>query len=118
MATGEMCKKTQDQAALIVWDFDRMQMMFRVKIHMHHVQSLAFNCDDTYMISIGGHHDQSRLVLWNLKEGKSEAAQPLSDIGNSETTDVKFYHKEPTKFITGHNNGLKFQMLDKSTLRF
>ena len=46
--------------------------------------------------------------MWNLAEGKSEAAMPISDSVNHEITDVKFYNKEPFKFITGHNNGIRF----------
>lgn len=118
MATGEMARGVGQPAALIVWDFNRGQMQFRVKLHTQHVQSLSFNCEDTHLISVGGAEDRSRLVMWNLQEGKSEAAQPASEQLNAETTDIKFYNREANKFITGHNNGIKFQMVDRATGKF
>jgi WD40 repeat protein len=66
MATGEMARGVGQPAALIVWDFNRGQMQFRVKLHTQHVQSLSFNCEDTHLISVGGAEDRSRLVMWNL----------------------------------------------------
>jgi WD40 repeat protein len=99
---------SNSNAALIVWDFNLKTMLFRVKYHKQQVQNLSFNCDDTFLISVGGPEDRNQLVCWNLIEGRSEAAQPAVETLNQETTDVKFYSKDPTKFITGHNNGVKF----------
>ena len=70
------------------------------------------------MISVGGAEDRSQLVLWNLKEGRSECAQPVSEPGNFEITDVKFYNRDPCKFVTGTNTGLKLQMLDVQAGKF
>jgi len=64
------------------------------------------------LISVVVAEDSSQLVLWNLKEGRSECAQPISEYSNFEYTDVKFYNRDPSKFVTGTNTGVKLQMLD------
>lgn len=59
IASGDYCRDPNDLAALIVWDFHTKVKLFRVRIHKQHVHSLSFNCDDTYLISVGGAADHS-----------------------------------------------------------
>ena len=107
IASGETCAQNE-QAAMIVWDFNERKMRFRVKYHTAQVQNLSFNSDESFLISVGGPVDRNQLVCWNLQKGQSQAVQPASDVNNQETTTVRFYNHEADKFITGHNNGVKF----------
>jgi hypothetical protein len=34
------------QAAVIVWDFEKRDMLFRVKYHREAIQALTFSCND------------------------------------------------------------------------
>lgn len=117
IASGETCHQNS-QAAVIVWDFKERKMRFRVRHHTTQVQNLAFNCDESFLISVGGPDDRNKLICWNLHEGRSEAAQPASELNNQETTTVQFYNHQSDKFITGHNNGVKFQRIDTKSGKF
>jgi WD40 repeat protein len=104
VATGETLSGL---AACIVWNLKSKRMLFRVKVHKQHVQSLSFNCNESLLVSVGGAEDRSQLVCWNLTEGRSQSTQP-NELPNYEVTDIKFYNRDPNKFITGHNNGVRF----------
>jgi len=36
----------------------------------------------------------------------------VTEESNQDCTDVKFYNRDSTKFITGHNGAVKFWMID------
>jgi len=59
------------------------------------------------LASVGGRVDGSQLVIWNMSEGKSEVFQSASDQQDQECTDVAFFNRNPTKFVTSHNNAIK-----------
>ncbi len=117
VATGE-CFSSNQVAALIVWDFKAGDMLFRVRYHKQMIQNLSFSCNDKYLLSLGGQADSNQIVCWNMKEGKSEACQYATDQNNQECTDIKFYNRDPTRFVTVHNNSIKFWRLDPKTSRF
>jgi hypothetical protein len=39
---------------------------------MEAIQGLAFNCDELYMVSLGGMKDGNKVACWNMLEGASE----------------------------------------------
>lgn len=53
-----------------------------------------------------------------MSEGKSEAVQYATDQNNQECTDIKFFNRDPQKFVTVHNNAIKFWKIDTKTSRF
>ena len=67
------------QAALIVWDFEQRDMLFRVRYHRETIQTLTFSCDELYLISLGGIKDGNQMVCWNMQEGRSECTQSATD---------------------------------------
>ena len=52
-----------------------------------------------------------------MNEGRSEAFQPASDEIDQECTDVQFYHKDPSKFVTVHHNCVKIWQFDSSACK-
>ena len=78
--------------AVIVWDFEQRDMLYRVRYHTEMVQALSFSYDDTYLVSLGGVSDGSQLVIWNMNEGRSDANSPSSNQLRQECQDVKFYN--------------------------
>jgi WD40 repeat protein len=64
--------RTAEQAALIVWDFNSLEILYRVKYHKQCVRALSFSCNEGLLASIGGKQDGNQLVVWNMDEGKSE----------------------------------------------
>ena len=80
LASGEAHDfSSEEAAALIVWDFNSLQILFRVRYHKQMIQSLSFSCDEAYLVTVGGARDGNQLVIWNMREGKSEAFMPSSD---------------------------------------
>lgn len=80
MASGEVHdQRSDDAAALIVWDFASLEIMYRVRYHKQMVQAMSFNCDERLLVSVGGVRDGCQLVVWNMSEGKSEVFMPASD---------------------------------------
>jgi len=74
MASGETQDiRSEENAALIVWDFNTLEILYRVKYHKQSIQALSFSCDEKLLLSVGGAADGSNLVVWNMSEGKSEA---------------------------------------------
>ena len=58
VATGESFDpSSEESAALIVWDFNTLEILYRVRYHKQAVYSLSFNCDDGLLGSIGGVKD-------------------------------------------------------------
>jgi WD40 repeat protein len=73
IASGEAFERgSEERAALIVWDFDHLSILYRVRFHKQSILTLSFSCDEKFLLSIGGFEDNNTLVLWNMKEGKSE----------------------------------------------
>ena len=87
LATGEQ-QYPDVQAALIVWDFDTFEMVFRVRYHRDCVHTLSFNCDSRYLISMGSIHDNNQVVCWNMAEGRSESVSPATDQLNQECSSL------------------------------
>lgn len=113
VASGESFEQGyEESAALIVWDFNQMEILYRVKYHKNSVMSLSFNCDDGLLASVGGTGDGNQLVLWNMEQGKSEVFQAASDKPDQGCTDICFFRKNPLKFVTAHSNTIKIWEYD------
>ena len=53
------------QADIIIWDFDTLQIVQRLKLHKVLIQSLSFSNDEKYLASLGG-QDDNQLVIWEV----------------------------------------------------
>lgn len=56
IATGEQMAAGL-QSAIIVWDFENRDMLYRVRYHLEAIQGLSFSCDERYLVSLGGIQD-------------------------------------------------------------
>ncbi|ORX44654.1 WD40 repeat-like protein [Piromyces finnis] len=65
------------QADIIVWDFETRQQYRKFSIHKGKVQSLAFSCNDRYLITLGG-QDDNTIVVWDIEKGKAICGVPAS----------------------------------------
>lgn len=114
LASGEE-KSSGQQAIMIVWDFLTKEMVYRVRFHKVSIRTLSFSSDSSYLLSLGGIADGNQIVCWNMNEGRSECVMPSTDQPNQECTDVKFYNRDPRRFISCHNNAIKFWFFDDVT---
>ena len=69
----------QTVSAVIVWDFEARDMLYRVRYHNENIQALSFSCDEAFLVSLGGLKDGNTVVVWNMAEGRSEANAPASN---------------------------------------
>ena len=88
-------------------------MLYRVRYHNEAIQALSFSCDESCLVSLGGIRDGNQLVIWNMTEGRSEANSPATTQLQQECQDVKFFNTVGNRFITGHNNAIKFWQMDR-----
>ena len=42
------------QAEIIIWDFDTLEILHRLKLHKVLIQSLSFSFNEQYLASTGG----------------------------------------------------------------
>ncbi len=57
---------TVPQADIIIWDFDKLEMVQRLKLHKVLIQSLSFSPNEKYLASLGG-QDDNTLVIWDVR---------------------------------------------------
>lgn len=91
------------QADIIVWDFDTLQMMHRLKLHKVLIQSLSFSFDEKYLASLGG-QDDNTLVIWDVESGKALIGNP---VGMNVANKVTFFNNTSSKCLTIHNYGIR-----------
>lgn len=86
------------QADIIIWDFDKRELLHRLKLHKVEIQSLSFSYDELYLASVGGRDDNS-LIIWEIESGKAILGNPT---GTNAVNQVKFYNDTNSKLITVH----------------
>lgn len=118
LASGEQLRDAGFQAALIVWDFFSHEMLYRVKFHKQRVQGLSFSYNDAYLVSLGGKIDGNLVIVWNMAEGKSEGLQVASNHPDQSCQDIAFFNRDPSKFVTVHNNAVRFWTFDGAKRKF
>jgi len=93
---------------VIIWDFESLSLLHRLKLHKVLVQSLSFSHNELYLASLGG-EDDKRLVIWEVATGKGLC-------GNSAGTDVvnqvRFYNNSDDQLVTVRNQGSNIWKVD------
>lgn len=106
------------RASLIVWDFDKRSILYRVRYHEQAILKVVFSCDSQYLVSLGGHKDgHDSIAWWNMLLGHSETVHAASDQLYQEATDLTFFNKDSSQFVTTHNSAIKFWRFDSQKKR-
>ncbi len=91
------------QAAIVIWDLEKMAPVQRFALHKGKVQALTFSHDEQYLASLGG-PDDNKLVVWDLETGDPVCgAQAANDVALT----VKFFNNNSLKLVTGGNLNLR-----------
>jgi len=96
------------QADIIIWDFDTLEIVQRLKLHKVLIQSLSFSHDEKYLASLGG-QDDNTLVIWDIATGKALCGNP---VGMNVANKISFFNNTNNKLITIHNYGLRIWTVD------
>nr|CCA14717.1 cleavage induced conserved hypothetical protein [Albugo laibachii Nc14] len=99
-------------ADVLVWDFMKQKLLYRLCEHDHGVAALAFSEDDRLLCSVGNEED-ARLFVWDLRTGNICATQQkihaaaVAFVGDRNGPKDSMY-----QLITAGNRILRFWMLD------
>ena len=96
------------QADIIIWDFDKKELLHRLKLHKVLIQSLSFSFNELYLASLGG-QDDKRIVVWEVSSGKALCG---NSSGSEHVYQLRFYNKVDDMFITVQDMGIKIWKVD------
>jgi len=96
------------QADVIVWDLESLSMVHRLKLHKVKVEAISFNCDESYLATLGGDDDLA-LVIWDLQDGSAICGSPAS---NKPVRAVQFLNHDPKALVTAGEQSLKLWHFD------
>jgi WD40 repeat protein len=91
------------QADIIIWDFDTMQPIHRMKLHKVMIQSLSFSRDERYLASLGG-QDDNQIVTWDVQTGKALCGH---NVGNNVANKIRFFNNDHCRLLTIHDYGIR-----------
>jgi WD40 repeat protein len=96
------------QADIIIWDFDSLQAIQKLKLHKVLIQSLSFSFDERHLASLGG-QDDNQLVIWNIESGRAICGNP---VGTSTANQIRFFNNTDSKLLCIYNYGVKIWSVD------
>ncbi len=96
------------QAEIIIWDFDSLEILHRLKLHKVTIQTLSFSFNEQYLASVGG-QDDNTLVIWNVESGKALCGSP---VGMNVVNQVAFFNTHDNKLVSIHNYGIRIWTAD------
>ncbi|RKP00396.1 hypothetical protein CXG81DRAFT_26895 [Caulochytrium protostelioides] len=99
------------QADIIVWDFAKRQLLYRLTLHKVRVQSLAFSADESCLASLGG-VDDNTLVIWDLATGKAICGVAASKDAAGENYRVVGMNHDAQTFVTAGKFSLRIWRLN------
>ena len=96
------------QAEIIIWDFDTLEPLHRLKLHKVLIQSLSFSFNEQYLASVGG-QDDNTLVIWDVESGKALCGSP---VGMNIVNQIAFFNNADNKLVSIHNYGIRIWTAD------
>jgi WD40 repeat protein len=93
---------------VIIWSFESLSLLHRLKLHKVLVQGLSFSHNELYLASLGG-QDDKRLVIWEVATGKGLCGNSAGvDVSNQ----VRFYNNSDDQLVTVRNFGASIWKVD------
>lgn len=107
------------RAPVIVWDFaqavknantsDRTgELVHKLVLHKVMVRDLSFNCDGSYVASLGG-EDDNTIVVWDLASGEAVCGAPAA---SHAALAIEWLHTDPLRLVSGGQYNLRKWVLD------
>jgi WD40 repeat protein len=84
---------------VIIWSFESLSLLHRLKLHKVLVQSLSFSHNELYLASLGG-EDDKRLVIWEVATGKGLCG---NSAGPDAVNSIKFYNNCDDQLVSVKN---------------
>lgn len=96
------------QAEIIIWDFESLQILHRLKLHKVRIQSLSFSHNEQYLASVGG-QDDGTLVVWDVESGKALCGSP---VGMNIVNQIQFFNNSDHQLVSIHNYQIRIWNAD------
>ncbi|NXK80261.1 CFA52 protein, partial [Amazona guildingii] len=99
------------KADIILWHFQRKELLARLSLHKGRVEGLAFSPNNLYLISLGGQDDGS-VVVWHVDQREAICGSPASAQTSGNATVVVCSSCRDEMFVTAGNNTVRVWELD------
>ncbi|KAM8991924.1 cilia- and flagella-associated protein 52 isoform 1-T1 [Ara ararauna] len=99
------------KADIILWHFQRKELLARLSLHKGRVEGLAFSPNNLYLISLGGQDDGS-VVVWHVDQREAICGSPASAQNSGNATVVVCSSCRDEMFVTAGNNTVRVWELD------
>ncbi|KAM4674142.1 cilia- and flagella-associated protein 52 [Amazona ochrocephala] len=99
------------KADIILWHFQRKELLARLSLHKGRVEGLAFSPNNLYLISLGGQDDGS-VVVWHVDQREAICRSPASAQTSGNATIVVCSSCRDEMFVTAGNNTVRVWELD------
>uniref|UniRef100_F7ASK1 Cilia- and flagella-associated protein 52 n=2 Tax=Ciona intestinalis TaxID=7719 RepID=F7ASK1_CIOIN len=99
------------KADIIVWDYEKRSLLYRLTLHKVKVEALAFSPNELYLVSLGGQDDGS-VVVWNMKTAAAVCGSPAAVQSAGTTFTVNYANNSDDIFVTAGEGTLRVWELD------
>ncbi|XP_029872159.1 cilia- and flagella-associated protein 52 [Aquila chrysaetos chrysaetos] len=99
------------KADIILWDFQRKELLARLSLHKGRIEGLAFSPNSLYLMSLGGQDDGS-VVVWQVGKREAVCGSPASACCAGSATIVVGSSCRDEIFVTAGNGTIRVWELD------
>ncbi|XP_074777942.1 cilia- and flagella-associated protein 52 [Athene noctua] len=99
------------KADIILWDFQRKELLARLSLHKGKIEGLAFSANSLYLLSLGGQDDGS-VVVWHIDKREAVCGSPASACSAGSATVVVCSSRRDEMFVTAGNGTIRVWELD------
>uniref|UniRef100_A0A663NF05 Cilia- and flagella-associated protein 52 n=1 Tax=Athene cunicularia TaxID=194338 RepID=A0A663NF05_ATHCN len=99
------------KADIILWDFQRKELLARLSLHKGKIEGLAFSANSLYLLSLGGQDDGS-VVVWHIDKREAVCGSPASACSAGSATVVVCSSCRDEMFVTAGNGTIRVWELD------
>ncbi|XP_074745130.1 cilia- and flagella-associated protein 52-like [Strix uralensis] len=104
------------KADIILWDFQRRELLARLSLHEGKIEGLAFSANSLYLLSLGGQDDGS-VVVWHVDKREAVCRSPASGGSTGNATIVVCSSRRDGMFITAGNGTIREWEVDLANRR-
>ncbi|XP_072208330.1 cilia- and flagella-associated protein 52 [Excalfactoria chinensis] len=99
------------KADIILWDFQKKELLARLSLHKGKIEGLAFSPNDLYLVSLGGPDDGS-VVVWNISQREAICGSPAAARSAGNVTIVVCSACRDEMFVTAGCETIRVWELD------
>ncbi|XP_065591191.1 cilia- and flagella-associated protein 52 [Cyrtonyx montezumae] len=99
------------KADIILWDFQKKELLARLSLHKGKIEGLAFSPNDLYLVSLGGQDDGS-VVVWDVSKREAVCGSPASARNRGSATIVECSACRDEMFVTAGIETIRVWELD------